>query len=74
VMFLLLQKCWMNSQRDSPFFWTMLARSQSTLGRVHVVQKLLVNIWHRWDQECTEPEESPRSHILADDRLSSNSP
>jgi hypothetical protein len=27
MIFLLLQKCWINSQRDSPFFWTMLARS-----------------------------------------------
>jgi hypothetical protein len=28
MMFLLLQKQWINSWRDSPFFWTMLARSQ----------------------------------------------
>jgi hypothetical protein len=26
----------MNSSRDSPFFWMMLARSQSTLGCAHV--------------------------------------
>jgi hypothetical protein len=28
MTFLLLQKCWMKSQRDSPFFCMMLARSQ----------------------------------------------
>jgi hypothetical protein len=27
MIFLLLQKRWMNSRRDSPFFWMMLARS-----------------------------------------------
>jgi hypothetical protein len=27
MIFLLLQKCWMNSRRDSPFFWMKLARS-----------------------------------------------
>jgi hypothetical protein len=32
VIFLLLQKHWMNSRRDSTFFWMMLARTQSTLG------------------------------------------
>jgi hypothetical protein len=43
IMFLLLQNHWMNSWRDSPFFWMTLARSQLTLGRVHVAQMLLVN-------------------------------
>jgi hypothetical protein len=47
MMFLLLQNCWMNSQRDSPFFWTMLARSQLTPGCPHVAQKLLVNNRHK---------------------------
>jgi hypothetical protein len=27
MIFLLLQNCWMNSQRDTPFFWMTLARS-----------------------------------------------
>jgi hypothetical protein len=43
VIFLLLQKCWMNPQKDSPFFKMTLARSQSTLEHVHVAWKLLVN-------------------------------
>jgi hypothetical protein len=36
IMFLLLQKRWINSWRDSPFFWIMVARSQSTLERAHM--------------------------------------
>jgi hypothetical protein len=51
MIFLLLQKHWMNSQMDSPFFWMMLARSQSTPGCAHVVQKLLVNNRCKWVQE-----------------------
>jgi hypothetical protein len=47
MIFLLLQNHWMNSQRDSPFFWTMLARSQLTLGCGHVAQMLLVNSQHK---------------------------
>jgi hypothetical protein len=48
MMFLLLQNCWMNSRRDSPFFWTTLARSQSTPRRAHLARKLLVNNRHKW--------------------------
>jgi hypothetical protein len=40
VIFLLLQKHWMNSRRDSTFFWMMLARIQSTLGlRSHLGER-----------------------------------
>jgi hypothetical protein len=42
ILFLLLQKRWINSRRDSPFFCTMLSRSQSTPGHVHMSQKLLI--------------------------------
>jgi hypothetical protein len=31
------------AQRDSPFFWTTLARSQLTPGRAHIARMLLVN-------------------------------
>jgi hypothetical protein len=48
MTFLLLQKCWMNNRRDSPFFWMMLAKSQLTPGHPHVAQKLLVNSRHKW--------------------------
>jgi hypothetical protein len=51
MIFLLLQNHWMNTRRDSPFFWMMLARSQSTLGCAHVARKLLVNIQHKLFQE-----------------------
>jgi hypothetical protein len=66
IMFLLLQKHWINSQMDYPFFWTMLARFELTLRCSQVVQKLLVNNRHRCNQERTDPEGSPRSHVLAD--------
>jgi hypothetical protein len=36
MIFLLLQKRWINSQRDSPIFYTTLAISQSTPGCTHV--------------------------------------
>jgi hypothetical protein len=42
MIFLLLQNHWMNTWRDS-FFYTTLARSQSTPRCTHVVRKLLVN-------------------------------
>jgi hypothetical protein len=67
MMFLLLQKCWMNSQRDLPFFWTMPARSQLTPEHAHVAQKLLVNSRHRWLQDWINPKGSPRCQVLADD-------
>jgi hypothetical protein len=43
MAFLLLQKCWMNSQRESPSFWTMLPMSHLTPGRSQVALKLLMN-------------------------------
>jgi hypothetical protein len=55
----------MNSRSDSPFFWTALARSHLTFCRAHVAQKLLLNSRHKWVQERTDPEGSPRSHALA---------
>jgi hypothetical protein len=61
VIFLLLQKCWMNPQKDSPFFKMTLARSQSTLEHVHVAWKLLVNSWLKWFQERTDLAGSLRS-------------
>jgi hypothetical protein len=67
MRFLLLQKRWINSQSDCPLFWTTLAKSNSTPGCVHVAQKLLLNRQHRRVQERTNPEESPRSHVLADE-------
>jgi hypothetical protein len=67
MTFLLLHKCWMNTQRDSPFFWMTLARSHSTPRCAHVVRKLLVNNQHKWFQEQTEPAGSPRSQVLVDD-------
>jgi hypothetical protein len=67
MIFLLLQNHWMNSRRDSPFLWMMLARSQLTPRCVHVTQKLLVNSRHKWFQEHTDPAESPSSQVLADD-------
>jgi hypothetical protein len=67
MRFLLLQKCWMNSWSDSPFFWMKPARSHSTPGHAHVAWKLLLNSQHRWVQERTDPVGSPRSHILADE-------
>jgi hypothetical protein len=67
MTFLLLHKCWMNSQRDSPFFWMTLARSHSTPRCAHVARKLLVNNQHKWFQEQTEPAGSPRSQVLVDD-------
>jgi hypothetical protein len=67
MMFLLSQNHWMNSRRNSPFFWMMLARSQSTPECALVVQKLLVNSQCKWFQECTEPTGSPRSQVLVDD-------
>jgi hypothetical protein len=48
MRFLLLQKHWMNSRSDSPFFWTTLTMSHLTLGHAHVAQKLLLSSWHRW--------------------------
>jgi hypothetical protein len=66
-IFLLLHNHWMNSRRDSPFFWMMLSRSQSTIGRAHVAQKLLVNSRHKWFEEQTDLMWSPRSHVQADD-------
>jgi hypothetical protein len=57
----------MNSWRGSPFFGTMLVRSQSTLGCAHVAQKLLMNYRHRSDHEWIDPVGSPMSHVLADD-------
>jgi hypothetical protein len=45
----------------------MLARSHLTPGHIHVAQKLLINCQHKWDQERTDPVESPRSQVLADD-------
>jgi hypothetical protein len=67
MMFILLQKRWLNSQRDSPFFCMMLARSQSTPGRSQVARMLLMNCRHRSDHERIDPVSSPMSHILADD-------
>jgi hypothetical protein len=64
MTFLLLQKQWMYSQMDSPFFWTTLARSQSTLDHAHMAHKLLVNNRHRWFQERTDPMGRPKSQIL----------
>jgi hypothetical protein len=64
---LLLQQHRMNSRSDSLFFWTTLARSYSTHGRAHVDRKLLLNSRHRWVQERTDPEGSPRSHVLTDE-------
>jgi hypothetical protein len=57
----------MNSLRDSPFFWMMLARYQSTLRRAYVAQKLLVNSRYKWFQEQIDPMGILRSHILVDD-------
>jgi hypothetical protein len=57
----------MNSRRDSPFFWMMLAWSQSTPERMHMVRKLLVNRWHKWFLEHINPTGSHRSQILVDD-------
>jgi hypothetical protein len=57
----------MNSQRDSPFFYTMLAKSQSTLGHSQVAWKLLMNYLHRSDHEQSNPVGSDMSHVLADD-------
>jgi hypothetical protein len=65
MTFLLLQKHWMYSRRDSPFFWTTLARSQSTPGRA--VRKLLVNNRRKWLQDRTDPTGNSRSQVLADD-------
>jgi hypothetical protein len=67
ITFLLLQKRWMYSRRDSPFFWTKLARSQLTPGHAHVEWKLLVNNWCRWFQHQTDPAGNPWSQVLADD-------
>jgi hypothetical protein len=67
MMFLLLQKRWINSQRGSPFFSMMLARSHSTLGHAHMAQKLLMNYWHRSDHDQIDPVGSPMSHVLDDD-------
>jgi hypothetical protein len=36
MRFLLLQKHWMNSQSESHFFWTMLARSHLTPSHAHM--------------------------------------
>jgi hypothetical protein len=59
----------MNSRRDSPFFWTMLARSPLTPECAHVAQKLLVNNQHKWFYKRTDPAGSPRSQVLADDDM-----
>jgi hypothetical protein len=59
--------CWINSRRDSPFFYTMLVKSQSTPGRAHVAWKLLINYRHKSDHERTDPTGSPMSHVLVDD-------
>jgi hypothetical protein len=67
MIFLLLQNHWMNSWRDSPFFWMALARFQSTLECVHVAQKLPVSSQHKWFQERADPVGSLRIHVLADD-------
>jgi hypothetical protein len=48
MMFFLLQNRWMNSRRDSPFFWMTLARFQLTTKRAQVAWKLLVNSRHKW--------------------------
>jgi hypothetical protein len=45
----------------------MLARSHSTLGPVHMAQKLLMNYWHRSDHDQIDPVGSPMSHVLDDD-------
>jgi hypothetical protein len=55
------------SKRDSPFFYLMLAKSQSTLGCSQVVQRLLINCQHKSDHERTDPMGSPMSEVLAGD-------
>jgi hypothetical protein len=67
MIFLLLQKCWMNYWRDYPFFWIKLAMSQSTPGCAHVAWKLLVNSQHKWFHKQTDPAGSPRRQVLAND-------
>jgi hypothetical protein len=67
ITFVLLQKRWMYSWRDSPFFLTTLARSQSIPSHTHVAHKLLVNNRHRWFQDQTGLLGSLRSQVLADD-------
>jgi hypothetical protein len=67
MRFLLLQKCWVSSRSNSPFIWTMPAKSHSTPGCAHVAHQLLLNSQHKWVQERTDTEGSPRSHILSDE-------
>jgi hypothetical protein len=67
IMFLLLQKHWINSRRDYPFLCTMLVRSQSAPGHAHVARKLLMNYRHKWNQERIDLVGSLMSHVLADD-------
>jgi hypothetical protein len=40
MMFLLLQKRWINSQRDSPFFYVMMAMSQLTPGHASMGESM----------------------------------
>jgi hypothetical protein len=55
------------SKRDSPFFYLMLAKSQSNLGCSQVAQRLLTNCQHKSDHERTDPMGSPMSDVLAGD-------
>jgi hypothetical protein len=64
---LLLQKCSMNSLRDSPFFCKMLTKSKSTPSCAQVTQKLLMNCQHMSDHERIDLIGSPIIHVLIDD-------
>jgi hypothetical protein len=67
MIFHLLQKHWMNSWVDSPFFSTTLARSQSTPSRSQVARKTLMNYRYSSDHERTDPMGCLMSHVLAED-------
>jgi hypothetical protein len=67
MMFLLLQKHWMNSQRDSFSFCTMLAICHLTLSHSQVALMLLMNYRQRFNHDRIDLVGSPMREVLADD-------
>jgi hypothetical protein len=67
MTFLLLQKHWINSRRDSASFYTLLARSHSTLGHSQVALKLLMNCLQRSNHDRINPVGNPINQVMVED-------